>query len=69
MHKFVMSALLLAPAAALAGSAFDGTWKLRVGSIQVTGKPDVWVITEGTYSCSAAIHRWTSFPPMGRSTS
>ncbi len=53
MHKFVMSALLLAPAAALAGSAFDGTWKLRVGSIQVTGKPDVWVITEGTYSCSS----------------
>ena len=53
MHKLVMSALLLAPAAALAASAFDGTWKLRVGSIQVTGKPDVWVITEGTYSCSS----------------
>ena len=53
MHKFVISALLLAPAAALAASAFDGTWKLRVGSIQVTGKPDVWVIAEGSYSCSS----------------
>jgi hypothetical protein len=51
MNKFVMSALLLAPAVALAASAFDGTWKLRVGSMQVTGKPDVWVIAEGTYSC------------------
>jgi hypothetical protein len=51
MNKFVMSALLLAPATALAASAFDGTWKMRVGSIQVTGKPDVWVIAEGTYSC------------------
>jgi hypothetical protein len=53
MNKVLMSALLLAPAAALAASAFDGTWKMRVDSIQVTGKPDVWVIAEGIYSCSS----------------
>ncbi|HUL18977.1 MAG TPA: hypothetical protein VLV29_06885 [Steroidobacteraceae bacterium] len=53
MNKLLVSALLLVPAAALAASAFDGTWKMRVGSIQVTGKPDVWVIAEGTYSCAS----------------
>ena len=65
MNKFVMSALLLAPAAALAASAFDGTWKMRVGSIQVTGKPDVWVIAEGTYSCSSCVPPVDKLPADG----
>lgn len=53
MNRFVMTALLLAPAAAFAASAFDGVWKVRLDSIKVTGKPDVYVIAEGTYSCSS----------------
>jgi hypothetical protein len=46
-----MSALLLAPVVALAASPFDGTWKARMDSIQVSGKPDVYVIANGAYSC------------------
>ena len=53
MNRFVMSALLLAPAAALAASALDGTWKARMDSVKVTGKPDVYVIAAGTYSCAS----------------
>jgi len=53
MNRLVMSALLLAPAAALAASAFDGTWKVRMDSIQVTGKPDVYLIVDGAYNCAS----------------
>ncbi len=54
MMKSVLLALLLAPAAALAaGSAFDGTWKVRLDSIKVTGKSDQWVLAGGTYSCQS----------------
>lgn len=53
MNRFVMSALLWVPAAALASSAFDGTWLARMDSIKVTGKPDVYVIADGAYSCSS----------------
>jgi len=51
MNRFVWSAVLLAPTAVLAASAFDGTWKARMDSVQVSGKPDVYVIAGGTYSC------------------
>ena len=51
--KTAMAALLLVPAAALAGnSTFDGTWKLRPDSLKVSGKPDSYVVADGTYSCS-----------------
>jgi hypothetical protein len=53
--RIVISALLLMPAAALASSAFDGTWKGRVDSFKVTGKPDTFVIAEGTYTCTSCI--------------
>ena len=53
--RILISALLLVPAAALASSAFDGTWKGRVDSFKVTGKPDVFVIAAGTYTCTSCI--------------
>jgi hypothetical protein len=55
MRKLVMSALLLLPAAALAGSAFDGTWKTRTSSVKVTGKPDVMIVADGMYVCSSCV--------------
>jgi hypothetical protein len=55
MKSFVISALLLMPAAALAQSAFDGTWKTRVDSLKVTGKPDVLAIVDGEYICSSCV--------------
>jgi len=51
--RIVISALLLLPAAALASSALDGTWKTKMDSMKTTGKPDVYLIVEGTYTCSS----------------
>ena len=45
-----LAVLLLLPAVALAGSAFDGTWKARADSIKVSGKPDEFVLADGEYS-------------------
>jgi hypothetical protein len=50
--RILISALLLLPAAALASSAFDGTWKGRVDSVKVTGKPDVFAVADGMYTCT-----------------
>jgi hypothetical protein len=51
--RIVISALLLVPAVALASSAFDGTWKTRTDTMKVTGKPDVFAIVDGSYTCSS----------------
>ena len=51
--RILISALLLMPAAALAGSAFDGTWKTNLDSMKVTGKPDVYLLANGEYTCSS----------------
>ena len=53
--RIISAALLLAPAAALASSALDGTWKLRANSAKTTGKPDVYVVADGMYSCSSCV--------------
>jgi hypothetical protein len=53
MKKLAIAALLLMPAAALAGSAFDGTWMGRLDSLKVSGKPDVYVIADGNYGCTS----------------
>jgi hypothetical protein len=54
-----LAALLLVPAAALAGSSsLDGTWKTRLDTIKVSGKPDSYLLTDGTYTCS------TCNPPL-----
>ena len=53
--RIVITALLLAPAAALASSAFDGTWKVRPDSVNTTGKPDVMAIADGMYTCSSCV--------------
>jgi hypothetical protein len=51
--RIVISALLLVPAVALASSAFDGTWKTRTDTLKVTGKPDMFAVADGTYTCSS----------------
>jgi hypothetical protein len=53
--KTVLAALLLLPAAALASSAFDGTWKARMDSMKVSGKPDVFVLAGGEFTCSSCV--------------
>jgi hypothetical protein len=56
--RITVTALLLLPAVALASSAFDGTWKTNLESMKVSGKPDVIVLADGTYSCPSC------FPPL-----
>ena len=51
--RIVIAALLLLPAAALADSAFDGTWKLHPNSVKVTGKANQFQVLEGVYTCSS----------------
>ena len=52
--RVLVAALLLVPAAALAGSSsFDGTWKTRVDTLKVSGKPDSYLLADGTYTCSS----------------
>ena len=51
--RIVAAALLLVPAAAFASSPFDGTWKGHLDSMQASGKPDVYALADGEYTCSS----------------
>jgi hypothetical protein len=51
--KGLVPTLLLVPATALAASAFDGTWKTNLESVKTTGKPDVYLLAGGEYTCSS----------------
>ena len=53
--RTVLPALLLLPAVALASSAFDGTWKMRMDSMKTTGKADQFQVLDGMYSCSSCV--------------
>ncbi len=44
---------LLLPAAALAGTGFDGTWKTNMNSLKSVGKPLVLLLAGGEYTCSS----------------
>src|ERR1700733_1637062 len=44
---------LLLPAAVLAGTGFDGTWKANMESLKTTGKPVVLLLAGGDYTCSS----------------
>jgi hypothetical protein len=51
--RVLTAALLLAPGAALATSAFDGTWKTNLDSVKVMGRPDVYLLADGEFTCSS----------------
>jgi hypothetical protein len=53
--RTVLPALLLLPAVALASSAFDGTWKMRMDSMKTTGKADQFQVLDGMYTCSSCV--------------
>jgi hypothetical protein len=48
-------AALLAPAQAMAQSAFDGTWKIDLNTTQLPTKPGVYLLQDGTYHCRTCI--------------
>jgi hypothetical protein len=45
--------LLCVTTAAMADSAFDGTWKTDLKTVKMTGKPDVYALTKDEYVCSS----------------
>lgn len=51
----VVGLWLLLPALCLAQGPFDGTWKTRVSSFRQSGKPDVFDITQGIYTCTSCV--------------
>lgn len=51
--RILNAALLLMPGAALAASAFDGTWKTNLDSMRVAGRPDIYLLADGEYTCSS----------------
>jgi hypothetical protein len=53
--KILVTAVLLVPTVAFAGSSFDGTWKARLDSMKMTGKPEVWQVADGEYTCSSCV--------------
>src|SRR5271165_4005966 len=54
MTKLITLALLL-PAFAMAKSPFDGIWMTRLDSMQFSGKPVVYVISNGMYDCKSCV--------------
>jgi hypothetical protein len=46
---------MLAPAQAMAQSAFDGTWKIDLNTTQLPTKPGVYLLQDGTYHCRTCI--------------
>ncbi len=49
---------LMLPAAVIAQSPFDGTWKLDPDTAQIQAKPEVYLLKDGRYDCS------TCDPPL-----
>jgi hypothetical protein len=47
--------LLLGSGATLAVSPFDGSWKIDLKSVNMTGKPDVYLLAKGEYACSSCL--------------
>jgi hypothetical protein len=46
---------LLMPVAAMAQSAFDGTWKIDLNKVQMPKKPDVYLLQDGMYHCKTCV--------------
>jgi hypothetical protein len=53
--RTILALALLIPTLALANSPFDGTWKTRLDSIQVSGMPDVYELSNGIYDCKSCV--------------
>lgn len=49
--RTLLLTILLTPALASAQSAFDGTWKTKLDSVQFSGKPDKFTLIDGVYDC------------------
>ncbi len=53
--KKLLTLLCLAPSLVFAGTAFDGTWKTKVDSVKISGRPDAYEISQGIYRCTSCV--------------
>lgn len=56
--KRLLALALFTPVIALASTAFDGNWMMKLDSIKVSGKPDVYELSNGTFTCSSCVPSW-----------
>ena len=62
---YAFAALLAASTPAFAQSAFDGVWKVDLGSAQLSDRPFVVSLADGTYTCTSCVPNY-SVPADGR---
>ncbi|MBV8852202.1 MAG: hypothetical protein JOZ93_17955 [Sinobacteraceae bacterium] len=55
MKSIAVTILLGLPLVASAAGPFDGTWKTDVSTASIKGKPDAYLLQDGTYTCSTCI--------------
>lgn len=53
--KRLLVLLWIAPTVALAASTLDGTWKTKADSLQVSGTPNAYEISQGLYRCTSCV--------------
>lgn len=49
--RILLVLLLLAPSFVLAQSRFDGTWEMRMETIELSGPPEEYLLKDGMYHC------------------
>ena len=47
----LVALLALMPVMALASNPWDGTWQIKPESYKISGKPDVYELIKGLYTC------------------
>ena len=57
--KRMLLLLFAVPATALAITPFDGTWKVKLDSVQFSGKPTEQVLMNGSYTCKSCVPPFT----------
>ncbi len=53
--KKIVALISLLPAVTFAADLFDGTWRARLDSVRVSGKPEVFELSGGIFECKSCV--------------
>lgn len=59
MKKILLLLVMILPTMAFAADAFDGTWKIDLKTVEFTGKPNVFELKGGMYTCQSCAPKYT----------
>jgi hypothetical protein len=59
MMVALLAVVLLAPYAANAAGPFDGTWKTKLDSIQISGRPNAYELKDAVFKCVSCAPPYT----------